>query len=712
MVKRKDLNTRGSENDVADSPLQGDEVEDESQPRRPNRAAKANASKAWSGLKPRSAKRQADEEDLEHSEDDISGPRSVKKAPAKRSKASTLPSRSQPPTPMAAMYSAPDIDLDTDEERSDSDGEPKKKKKGKKGREASTNKTPRKDMERDSPKSAPRASSKGSKPSNKSDSSASSDNESQQDGDVDEEESSGKSDLEELEKDGEALDRVFRDESPAWADELDRNTGQDAVAPSPYPAPSTSDDTDDDSARTKHSKPEPEKISKPKKRAKVLPSSDESEKSDGPAPPPPKKHKHVRHVENAQASHDARQPKSNADKGQRSTSATSDGKSRSLAPGSRSGGQSGSAKSKAVARETVRAEKGKAKGEHNMKGANSGSQSHVKRKRTKINENVEWADGSDADENADNHSPTKRSRTREAADEDSAMSSMNSNSDGDDSGIDIVPASKGHLKLTDQHHRVRRLVQAAIHEVLIIVCTQNAFPEGTGDSVNYARRALINAAKSVNDKDVLRRLKSDDKPYWQKLASMVTQRLSNLRGEIKKKTNSNPSSLYGLKKGDATHVAWLLEGLRYIYPNDYTHDKVDGSQPFAAPIFEEVLTSVFFRSPRSLGYRLVPYFTSSLPDKPDEKEIPAALLALVSTALYASIDDYRQLPFTSKNFTVNANLEAYQRNVQELANLKARKVTAYHRLMHGFYVQICGGRLAGVQRQGHTSFLNTDNMAD
>ncbi|RPD75018.1 hypothetical protein L226DRAFT_522805 [Lentinus tigrinus ALCF2SS1-7] len=659
MAKWKALNATGSDDDVADSPRQDCDDNDEVQQRCPDWAAKTRASIAWDELKPRSRILKRTEKDRHSArpEDDDREPGSVKKTPAKSLKAGTL--RSQPPTPISVMYSAPDINLNTDEERSKSNGESKGKKKGKKKQEVSANKKHHKDKEQDPPQPAPRVLSKRSKPDTvESDSSESSDDEHQPKDDVDEEESSGKSNLEELEKDDKVLDRVFRDEpvdaqrlnivhellnlapaddredvwrlvhdSPAWADGFDN----DAVAPSPHPAPSTSDDeTDDNSARITHAKPQPEKTSKPKKRAKVLASSDESEKSDGVVPPPPKKHKHIPQLDQG---HDALQPKSNTDKGQRGTSATSDGRSRSVAPSSRSGGHSGSAKSKAVARETARPEKVKAKGEHNGTKANSSSLPHAKRKGTKFNENVEWADGSNADENTDTRAKTtKRSRVRKAH-EDSAMSSVDSDSDGDGSSIDIVPPLKGHLKLTDQHHHVKRLVQAAIHKVLIIVCTQNAFPEGTGKSINYARRALITAAKSFNDKDMVRRLKSDDKVYWQKLASMVTQRLSNLRSEVKKMTNSNPSSLYNLKKGDAAHVAWLLEGLRYIYPNDY--------------------------------------------------------------ALYASIDDYRQLPFTSKNFTVNANLEAYQRNIQELADLKAKKVTAYHWLMHGFYVQICWGAALG-----------------
>ena len=58
-----------------------------------------------------------------------------------------------------------------------------------------------------------------------------------------------------------------------------------------------------------------------------------------------------------------------------------------------------------------------------------------------------------------------------------------------------------------------------------------------------------------------------------------------------------------------------------------------GDSAYSPRIFEEVLQAHFFSKARSFGWRIVDHFTSSLPDKPDEKEIPAAMLALVSTAV-------------------------------------------------------------------------------
>ena len=60
---------------------------------------------------------------------------------------------------------------------------------------------------------------------------------------------------------------------------------------------------------------------------------------------------------------------------------------------------------------------------------------------------------------------------------------------------------------------------------------------------------------------------------------------------------------------------------------------MDGSKPYGAAIYLDMLRVGFFKSSTSLGFKIMDRFTSSLLDKPDEKEIPAPMLALVATAV-------------------------------------------------------------------------------
>lgn len=46
-----------------------------------------------------------------------------------------------------------------------------------------------------------------------------------------------------------------------------------------------------------------------------------------------------------------------------------------------------------------------------------------------------------------------------------------------------------------------------------------------------------------------------------------------------------------------------------------------------------MLRVAFFKCPTSFGFKIAQEFASSLLDKPEEKEIPAPMLALVATAV-------------------------------------------------------------------------------
>ena len=66
----------------------------------------------------------------------------------------------------------------------------------------------------------------------------------------------------------------------------------------------------------------------------------------------------------------------------------------------------------------------------------------------------------------------------------------------------------------------------------------------------------------------------------------------------------------------------------------HTLQDVDGSKPYRHLVFAKILHLAFFKSRQSgVGFKIVSSFTSSLLDKPDEKEIPAPMLALTATTV-------------------------------------------------------------------------------
>lgn len=95
-----------------------------------------------------------------------------------------------------------------------------------------------------------------------------------------------------------------------------------------------------------------------------------------------------------------------------------------------------------------------------------------------------------------------------------------SDSSSDESGIDLVPPEQGKYKLTQQHSRVRRVVDRAIDLTLIEIALKNAFPDGPQKNNQIVYRALLHAAEEFDYTDIFKRVKKKDN-YMVELSRLV-----------------------------------------------------------------------------------------------------------------------------------------------------------------------------------------------
>ncbi|KAI0648458.1 hypothetical protein C8Q79DRAFT_906184, partial [Trametes meyenii] len=255
---------------------------------------------------------------------------------------------------------------------------------------------------------------------------------------------------------------------------------------------------------------------------------------------------------------------------------------------------------------------------------------------------------------------------------------------GDTDSIELVePGPK--LGLGAQRPRVKAVAQKAITEVIADVCLKNAFPEGPEKHNGFTCPTLVRVATELGYNDIVRRLKTDKK-YAHYLGSIPAQRISTFRGKVKRTvTDGIVATSYGLQPGDNTLVEWLDEKLNYIYPHNYKNRKVDRALPYNPPIFVQVMRAAWFSRPQSYGFKIMDRYMSSSPEAPREKEIPAPMLALASTAIYASIVDYSASSYKAGDFTGNEFSQVYARNISVLQTIKDKKPNKYHVLMHNFF---------------------------
>ncbi|KAJ8456585.1 hypothetical protein ONZ51_g12035 [Trametes cubensis] len=281
-------------------------------------------------------------------------------------------------------------------------------------------------------------------------------------------------------------------------------------------------------------------------------------------------------------------------------------------------------------------------------------------------------------------------------------------SGSEDERIDIVYKNGSKIGITEQRPRVKKTLNTAIFSCQADILLRNAFPDGTEKYNAIARNALVKCADELGYTTLVKRLKHDN-DYALSLASIPVDRIPSFRSRIREVISGAIQSTYHLRPGDVAHVNWLQKGCRYIYPHDYKKDRIFGDEPFALPIFVDGLRAAYFRTPKSFGWRIVDKFTSSFPEKPEEKELPAAMVALVSTAVFAAIDDHRSNACEGSDFTTNSYSAAYKRNMDILLSLKERSLEAYHDIMHDLFKALCGSTTGAGARPGddndHLTFL-------
>ncbi|EIW53614.1 uncharacterized protein TRAVEDRAFT_23899 [Trametes versicolor FP-101664 SS1] len=283
-------------------------------------------------------------------------------------------------------------------------------------------------------------------------------------------------------------------------------------------------------------------------------------------------------------------------------------------------------------------------------------------------------------------------------------------SDSVDSGIEIVYPQRGKLKLKEQHRRVRRIIQHGINTMLADVLLKNAFPDGPERQGQIVKRALLSAASHFAYDDISRRLRKQE-DYADDLCRIPAQRIPTFRGQVRKLVEGQPCTAFGLVFGDKDKGDWLQEGFRYIYPFDYQNKTINVGKPYSPPVFLETLRVAFFKRPSSLGFKISEHFESSLPDKPDEKEIPAAMLALVATALHAAIEDCKHNRVQPRDFSSNDYWGVYKDHIQELSTIRTHGPVQFHVLMHGFWRRISTPMgTSGPSGGPRKSFLNVAAM--
>ncbi|KAI0334244.1 hypothetical protein GY45DRAFT_1270510 [Cubamyces sp. BRFM 1775] len=219
------------------------------------------------------------------------------------------------------------------------------------------------------------------------------------------------------------------------------------------------------------------------------------------------------------------------------------------------------------------------------------------------------------------------------------------------------------------------------------------FNEAFPDSINRTKavtQAMIQSAATLGHAALEERLRKDNL-FTRLLTAIPSQRISTFRGAVKKVADAHVTAFYQLAPEECSaKIPWLFNHLTYIYPGDFSKQSVPWGKPYQHPAVAAVIRACFFTGIGAFATLHADRFASSLPDRADEREIPMAMLALVSTAIHASLAEWKTGSHKSIPFSGDAFLDVYNEHRTLLIGIHKQNIRAYHTMMHRLYAVSSG----------------------
>ncbi|KAJ7805231.1 hypothetical protein B0H14DRAFT_3882987 [Mycena olivaceomarginata] len=225
----------------------------------------------------------------------------------------------------------------------------------------------------------------------------------------------------------------------------------------------------------------------------------------------------------------------------------------------------------------------------------------------------------------------------------------------------------------------------------------------------FARPHLIKAALiRLSSRHIHHRLVNDP-DFAAALAPIPLDRINIIRGDFKKCAVACLAGHYHLADLEEAEVKRRVEDLlkdhRYIFPVDKrAGGKLRFDQPFAHPAIIHMLKELGFSKPSFVTEHLELFPT--IPEKPDERELPVPLLAIPATALYAGFVELRMTGSRQPTlFTEDAFEDIYRNHVAAIELNRRDAPKATHKLLHGLFNQVMANRNTADHTSGSAATL-------
>ncbi|KAI9447170.1 hypothetical protein BJY52DRAFT_1193540 [Lactarius psammicola] len=260
----------------------------------------------------------------------------------------------------------------------------------------------------------------------------------------------------------------------------------------------------------------------------------------------------------------------------------------------------------------------------------------------------------------------------------------------------VSPPGTTKLMLTSQQPLVRAVVQDAIENLRASLMFSHAFPDAIV-AFSFTKESLIAAAESHKPGAtyIQRRLQQDE-DYLVKIAQLPRARIPLLRSEVKERCNAITIPVL-LAIGSPSNIAQVarrqLSTYNYTFPIAATAQPLTGTyqrtRPYRNDRIISAIRDLFFTGGKtsfaSRFSNLFPVYKG--PEGVSIREVPVPMVALVVTALYATLHEWRTGKQLATEFSANAYLDVYLGHINTFKHIQTKQPSAYHIMMADIYSQ-------------------------
>ncbi|KAJ6454788.1 hypothetical protein C8R45DRAFT_1188836 [Mycena sanguinolenta] len=276
----------------------------------------------------------------------------------------------------------------------------------------------------------------------------------------------------------------------------------------------------------------------------------------------------------------------------------------------------------------------------------------------------------------------------------------------------VLPAPNKDIGLTAQDPELQEVLRGAMATIKIFMLFIDAYPM-MASRAGFGRPHMIRAAEArPTAVHILARLRTDP-TFGTILAPIPLDRMNILRGNMKRCAVSCILAYFGLAGLTPDQVKLRVEELlkdhRYIFPT--TAGKLQLDEPFRHGSISYVLTEELF-SNNSFVTQNSDRFPARLLTKPNERELPDAMVALAATAVgfsllvYAALVEYR---VTGRRqtiaFTEDAYEDTYRNHISTLEDSRKTAPKGVHRILHAMFNEVTDNNNVVHTTSGSSSTL-------